>query len=58
MVAGDYIVAAPRNLLAGGSRIVAALPAPGVGWVWNGRDLFATRGDGRALFKDVDGNPY
>ena len=51
LIAGDYIQAAPRNPLQAPATatVVGAAAAAGVGWVWDGDDLFATDGAG-ALF--------
>src|SRR5690554_2971706 len=49
LVNGDYIQQPPRNPLQGNSTSVAAAPAAGVGWVWDGEDLYAVGSD-NALF--------
>lgn len=51
MVNGDYIQQPPRNPLQGNSTSVAAAPAAGVGWVWDGDDLYAVGSD-NALFTE------
>ena len=45
MTANDYLQSAPKNPMQANSTTVAAAPAAGVGWVWDGDDLFAVGTD-------------
>lgn len=45
LVTGDYIQQAPKNPLQSNSTTVAAAAAAGVGWVWDGDDLYAVGSD-------------
>ena len=51
LVDNDYLTQEPKNPMQDNSTTVAAAPAAGVGWVWDG-DLIQAVGTDNALFAD------
>lgn len=49
LVSGNFITAAPGNPFHGDSTQIAARPAPGIGWVWDGHDIYAVGPDGHRM---------
>lgn len=62
LTANDYLRSAPENPLQNDSTMVAVIPMPGMGWVWNdplgtGMTIYAVNASAGFFDADGDGTP-